>query len=115
MRLECRKFLFDIQEACELVSRFTAGKSFADYQADPLLRSGVERQFQIIGEALNQMLKLEPNLADAISESRRIVAFRNILVHGYASVSNEVVWSALTNDVPSLRAEVSRLLEGTVP
>ncbi len=111
MRLESKKYLYDIQQACRLLERFVAGKTLADYASDPLLRSGVERQFEVIGEALNQMLKVEPALSGAVSESRRIIAFRNVLIHGYASVSNEVVWDVLKIDLPRLRKEVDGLLD----
>jgi len=110
MRLEVKKYLYDIQQACELLARFTAGKTLGDYSADPLLRSGVERQFEVIGEALRQMLKIEPGLSSAITESKRIIAFRNVLIHAYASVSDEVVWDILGTDLPRLRKEVEALL-----
>jgi uncharacterized protein with HEPN domain len=59
-RLDLCKYLFDILQACNLLVDFTASKRFADYRNDALLRSGVERQFEIIGEALSQALRLEP-------------------------------------------------------
>jgi len=111
MRPEARKYLYDIQKACELIGRFTSGKTFVDYSTDALLRSGVERQFEIIGEALSQMLKIDPSLAGHVTETRRIIAFRNILIHGYAAVSDEVVWDVLRVDLPTLRKEVAGLLE----
>ena len=110
MRPEGKKYLYDIRKAGELLAEFAAGKTFADYAADALLRSAVERQFEIIGEALSQAIKLEPDLADSISEARRIISFRNILIHGYAAVSNEVVWDVLQKDLPTLRRQVDELL-----
>jgi uncharacterized protein with HEPN domain len=111
MQPECRKYVYDIQKAGEQLALFTAGKTFADYQADSLLRSGVERQFEIVGEALSQMLKLDSTLADVITDARRIIAFRNILIHGYATVSNEVVWGIVERGLPTLRREVTDLLK----
>jgi len=78
---EVRKHLFDMAEACALIERFTAGKTFEDYEGDPLLRSGVERQF------------------------------RNRLIHGYASVANEVVWGVVEGNLAVLRREIQALLD----
>lgn len=111
MRRELRKYLFDIEQACELLAQFTAGKVFADYTADPMLRSAVERQFEIIGEALNQAIRLEPTLSGRISRTGRIIAFRNRLIHGYASVADDLVWGVLETSLPTLRREVAALLQ----
>ena len=108
--LDVRKYLFDIAQACELLARFTQDKTFADYCADPLLRSGVERQFGIVGEALGQALRADPGLVERVAGARRIIAFRNRLIHGYASVSNEVVWGLLETHLPTLRRDVEKLL-----
>ena len=108
---ELRKYLFDIPQACELLTQFTAGKSFADYGADSLLRSAVERQFEIIGEALKQALSLNPSLSSQISNTQRIIAFRNRLIHGYASVSDELVWGIVEANLPALCRELKALLE----
>ncbi|MCX5653065.1 MAG: DUF86 domain-containing protein [Planctomycetota bacterium] len=110
MRPEGKKYLYDIRNAGEHLAEFATGKTFADYAADALLRSAVERQFEIIGEALSQAIKLEPDLASSISEAKRIISFRNILIHGYAAVSNEVVWDVLQKDLPTLRRQVGELL-----
>ena len=96
---EAQKYLFDIAEACSLIGRFTAGKSFEDYTGDPLLRSAVERQFEIAGEALSRLLQLAPDLIGRITDARRIVAFRNRLIHGYASVADEVVWGVVERNL----------------
>jgi len=111
--LEIRKYLFDIQEACGLITEFTAGKTYNDFHADRMLRSAVERQFEIIGEALNQVLQQDPALGTSISNTGRIIAFRHRLIHGYATVSDEVVWGVLETNLPVLTREVSRLLVDT--
>ena len=80
--LEVRKYLFDVLQACELLLRFTSGKTFDEYAKDELLRSAVERQFEIIGEALGQALRVDSALAGAVTDSGRIIAFRNRLIHG---------------------------------
>ncbi len=81
-RPDVRKYLYDILQACDLLEHFTGGKTFDDYLADALLRSGVERQFGIVGEALGQALRVNPDLAERVTGARRIVAFRNRLIHG---------------------------------
>ena len=109
--LEVRKYLFDIAQACDLLTQFTAGKTFTDYSADALLRSAVERQFEVVGEALNQALHVYPDLANRVSDCRRIVAFRNRLIHGYAFVSDEVVWGVVETNLPTVCREVQSLLD----
>jgi len=110
---DTRKYLFDIAESCDLITRFIAGKNFSDYTHDPLLRSGVERQFEIIGEALNQALRYDPKLAASISNTSRIISFRNRLIHRYATVSDEVVWGVIETNLPVLTREVKDLLDKT--
>ncbi|HLA93141.1 MAG TPA: DUF86 domain-containing protein [Actinomycetota bacterium] len=109
-RPEALAHLFDIERACTLLARFTADRTFEDYAGDDLLRSAVERQFEIIGEALRRALEAEPALTDLIADTGRIVAFRNRLIHGYASVSAEVVWGVLEANVATLHDEVRGLL-----
>ncbi len=75
-----------------------------------MLRSAVERQFEIVGEALNQLAKLAPDLAAQIPDLPRIVAFRNILIHAYAVVDNAIVWRAVQENVPELLSVLERLL-----
>ena len=110
MRLEARKYLYDIKQAAGLIAEFTHGKQFDDYQADAMLRSAVERQFEIIGEALNQLVQQEPEMLSEISDARRIIAFRNRLIHGYASISSEIVWGVVETGLPLLIEEVEQLL-----
>jgi len=107
---EIRKYLFDIREAGDLITGFTEGKTYADFHADRMLRSAVERQFEVIGEALNQAIRCEPSLGGTITDASRIIAFRHRLIHGYATVSDEVVWGVLETSLPVLLREVNRLL-----
>jgi uncharacterized protein with HEPN domain len=110
MRLETKKYLEDIRQAAALLARFAQGKSFSDYCADPLLRAGVERQFEIIGEALNRISRIDSSTIEAITEHRRIISFRNVLIHGYDAIDDNVVWDILETKLPTLRQEVDRLL-----
>jgi uncharacterized protein with HEPN domain len=111
MRLEARKHLLDIQVAADRIGRFTRGKSFEQYLADEMMRSAVERQFGIAGEALSRLAKDDPAVAAAIPDYGKIVAFRNILIHGYASVDDRIVWGVIENYLAQPRAAVQRLLD----
>ena len=82
MQIEVLKYLHDIQQACALIRAFIDGNSAEDFRCDVQLRSAVERQFITIGEALQQALRLAPNLDNEITDSRRIINFRNVMVHG---------------------------------
>jgi len=91
MRLESKKYLYDVRIAAALIRQFASGKSLTDFEADAMLRSAVERQLEIIGEALSQLAQSDLTTAAKISEYRRIIAFRNILIHGYANVDYRLV------------------------
>lgn len=110
MRLEAKKHLEDVRRAAELIVQFTAGKSKSDYTADPMLRSAVERQFEIIGEALVRLRGEASDVGDRIPNHRRIIAFRNILIHGYDAVDDDVVWDVVQSDLPVLLDLVEKLL-----
>jgi uncharacterized protein with HEPN domain len=112
MRLEVKKYLYDIQQAAELIGQFIADKEFANYQHEPMLRLAVERAFSIIGEALSQLTKVDSVLAARISEHQRIIAFRNILIHAYAEVDDRIVWDVVETKLPVLRQQVAKLLRG---
>jgi uncharacterized protein with HEPN domain len=85
------KYLWDARRAAERVAHFTEHRSFEDYLADDVLRAAVERQFEIIGEAFAGLRRADPTLAAAVPDLPRIVAFRNILIHGCATVDNRLV------------------------
>jgi uncharacterized protein with HEPN domain len=105
------KLLWDAQRAADRIARITVDRAFVDYLADEVLRWAVERQFIVIGEALTALRRIEPSVAAAIPDLARIVAFRNVLIHGYASVDDRLVWGVIERDLDVLRASLARLLE----
>lgn len=111
MHPDSAKLLWDAQLAAQRITRFTVGKDFAQYEADELLRAGVERQFEIVGEALNQLSRLDAVTARTIPDLPRIVAFRNVLIHGYASVDDRVVWGVVESSLVPLLTALDQLLE----
>lgn len=111
MQPEAKKFLYDMQQACTALTEFITGKTLDDYLQSELLRSAVERKLMIIGEALNQVLRLEPDLENQIPDARQIIDFRNILVHGYYAIEHETVWGILQKDLPVLSRQIKKKLE----
>lgn len=111
MQLESKKYLFDVIQAANKVKQFTRDKSFLDYENDELLRSGVERQFEIMGEALNQLSKVEPERMSDITDYKKIISFRNILIHAYADIDDRLVWNILDSKLSVLLEEVQQLLD----
>ena len=110
MHADALKLLWDARRAGERVARFTRGKTFADYREDDLLRSGVERQLGIVGEALSQLRRLDPATAESLPELARIVGFRNVLVHGYATVDDRIVWGVVEGNLVALLAALDTLI-----
>ncbi|MDR3535252.1 MAG: DUF86 domain-containing protein [Acetobacteraceae bacterium] len=108
---DAAKYLWDARRATERIARFTAGRTFDDYLADDMLRAAVERQFEIIGEAFAGLRRADPALATIIPDLARIVAFRNVLIHGYATVDDQLVWGVVARDVPVLLTTLTRMLE----
>ena len=111
MQRDPRAFLWDVREAALAIQNFTAGLSSDDYAANELVQAGVERKFEIIGEALNQLAKLDAALAAHIDDLPQIVAFRNQLIHGYATVMARTVWNVVHGSLPALLDCVNALLK----
>jgi uncharacterized protein with HEPN domain len=103
-------FLEDIRQAATAILDFVRDKSFSEYGSNEMLRSAVERKFQIIGEALTRIHKIRPDLLARIREHRTIVSFRNILVHGYDRIDDRIVWGIIEEDLVNLLADVEQLL-----
>ncbi len=110
MRREPQTYLWDAHQATRAIVEFTRGKSRDDFTRDLLLRSAVERQFEIIGEALNQLAKVDPELAAKVPHLPRIIAFRNILIHGYAVIDPATVWRVIEENLPQLEKALTALL-----
>lgn len=110
MRPESRTLLYDMLEAARLIGEFSSAKTYADYESDAMMQAAVEREFTIIGEAMAQLAGSDPAVASRITEYRRVIAFRNVLIHGYTAVDSQIVWDVLQHDLPTLASEVETLL-----
>jgi uncharacterized protein with HEPN domain len=107
---EPRTYLWDARRAGDAVLRYVRGRTLDDYRADDYFRSAVERQLQNVGEAIAQLARLDAETAARIPDMRRIVAFRNILVHGYALLDHDLVWNVIHEHLPGLVAALDALL-----
>jgi len=110
MNEQTRKNLIDVLQAAEEIQDFVRGMDFKEYQNKPVTKRAVERDFEIIGEALNRIKNTDNELLEKISEQSRIIGFRNILIHGYDIVDEAIVWQAVKNHLPILVAEVKEIL-----
>ncbi len=115
MERDPRSYLWDVQAAAEDIQSFIKDVDLDGYAENSMLHSAVERKLEIIGEALNQLSKTAPDLASRIPDLPAIVAFRNLLIHGYAIVDHRRVWGTLNESLPSLRITVTALLEELGP
>ena len=107
-----QKYLHDMLNSCEFLIGFTKARSVDDYASDRGFRSAVERELQIIGEALRQLEDVAPDIAQQIPEYRNIVGFRHVLVHGYDSLQPATVWSVVERKIPALQQVLKSLLGG---
>ena len=109
MNRESKKYLFDIITSINSIEQFIGeNKDFLFYQNNKLLRRGVEREIEIIGEAMTRLLKINPKLD--IKNSRQIIDTRNWVIHGYDKVDNTIIWGIVSNHLPKLKSEIEVLL-----
>ena len=106
-----KAWLFDIYNAILEIDSFFEGqlKRFEDYKSDTRTRRAIERNIEIIGEAMNRILKQQPEIA--ITNSRKIVDLRNRIIHSYDAISDELIWGIVIKNLPVLKTEVSILLQ----
>lgn len=110
MEIEIKKFLYDIQEAIGSIEDYLGEKrDFRVYMADKMLRRAVEREFEIIGEAMSRINKLDPDIA--ISSKKLIISMRNRVIHGYDKIDNEIIWGAIVRHLPTLKTEIEVFLK----
>ena len=111
MDTEIVVWLFDILKATEEIESFFVDKPklFADYQKDIRTKRAVERNIEIIGEAMNRILKKDDSIE--ITNSRKIVGVRNKIIHGYDSVSDDIIWGVIIKYLPVLKSEIEILLK----
>lgn len=112
---DARAYLADIIDACDAITAAVRDLDLTGYQGNRLIRSSVEREFIIIGEAAAALARIAPEVFDAIPQARRIVDFRNQLTHAYPSVDDAVVWAIAEHDVPVLRRECAALMQRVAP
>jgi uncharacterized protein with HEPN domain len=110
-RRDPRASLAEALGAGENIKAWLDGVTLEQYLDDEILRSAVERQFEIVGEALSRALEENPSLAEPLPEARGVVGFRNRLAHGYDDISSRVVWSIALENLPPLLAKIRRVLK----
>ena len=110
MTERARKLLFDTLESVRSIRSWCAARTFAEYEADRQFRRAVEREFEIIGEALNRLQRADGETASRISELARIVGFRNRIIHGYDTVDDATVWGIVQDHLPKLLEETEKEL-----
>ncbi len=111
MRTKTPKLLEDIRDAAAYIRDLAQGRTLEDYRRDRMLRQTIERNFEIIGEAVNRLAQHDPDTAARIGSHRQIVDFRNVLIHGYDLIDHRIVWSTIVEKIPVLLAEVESFLK----
>jgi uncharacterized protein with HEPN domain len=109
MQPDARKYLLDALNACEAITTFTRQVLLEDYSANLLLRSAVERQLEILGEAFSQLDNIEPDYRRQYPDMGKIIGMRNRIIHGYDSVDDAIVWDAVKQHIPKLKDWLSSL------
>lgn len=103
-----KQYLFDIEQSIsDVKSYISAVNSLQEYENDKLIRRAVERELEIIGEALNRILKIDGNIG--ISNARKIVSLRNKIIHGYDEVDKVIIYTVATKHLDILKGDIERL------
>lgn len=110
MDRKLKKYLSDIHSSIVEIESFLQDRprEYATFCNDTLLRRGVERNIEIMGEAMNQALKINPNIP--VTSARKIVDTRNFVIHSYDSLKPDILWGIVINHIPLLKEEIESLL-----
>ena len=107
--IEIKSWLFDIlQSIAEIESYFDENYTFEMYVNDTKTKRAVERDLEIIGEAVKRIIKKEPEFP--ISDTYQIIGTSNRIIHGYDLISNDLIWSILEMNIPKLKKEVTNII-----
>ena len=101
----CEDILRSIQE----IETFCLGKTFHDFREDRALQLIIERELEIIGEALARLRRDHPNLTEEIRDIHKVVGLRNVLAHGYDVLEHEILWDIVENKLPILKVDILKL------
>jgi uncharacterized protein with HEPN domain len=105
------KWLYDVRICIEEIESFINNENdFFKYSKNLMMKRAVERNLEIIGEAINRIITRDQNFIEKIANSKAIIGLRNQVIHAYDSVSDENIWSILTNHLPILKTEVDLLI-----
>jgi len=110
MKPEIKKHLFDIMTSIESIEEYLGNnKTFIEFQNNKLLRRGIEREIEIIVEAMNRILRVNPDCK--IKNARTIVDTRNWVIHNYDRVDDVILWGIVINHLPKLKSEIIELMD----
>jgi uncharacterized protein with HEPN domain len=109
---EIKKYLYDIWDSiCSIENYLGNNRNFFTYMKNKMLRRAIEREFEIIGEAMNRINKLLPDIS--ISSKHQIISMRNRVIHGYDKIDDEIIWGTIIRHLPTLKIEIKKLLDCT--
>lgn len=107
MKHDPKVCFLDVLNACQQILNFSENMTFEEYSSNDLVKSAVERKFEIIGEALNRVKKIDVTQLESVADFEQIIGFRNVIAHGYDSISDRIVWDTINDSIPMLIKEIN--------
>lgn len=107
------KWLYDVKVSIDEINSYFIDErmDFFEYRKNLMRKRAVERNLEIIGEAINRILKTDNSYSSKITDANAIVGLRNQVIHAYDNISDEIIWAILTNHLPKLKIEIDKLLK----